>query len=74
MGVADNPAERMCFACGTDNPIGLHIEYTVNENEICTAEFTPNENHLSWENTVPLLEKLAAAVRQRREQAVQVSA
>ncbi len=52
MGVADDPSERMCFACGPDNPIGLHIEYTVDEHEVCTAEFTPDENHLSWENTV----------------------
>ena len=52
MGVADNPSERMCFACGPDNPIGLHIAYTVDANEVCTAEFTPGDNHLSWENTV----------------------
>lgn len=52
MGVSDNPSERMCFACGKDNPIGLHIEFTVDDDEICTAEFTPNENHLSWEDTV----------------------
>lgn len=52
MGVADNPSERMCFACGPDNPIGLHIDYVVDEHEVCTAEFTPTENHLSWENTV----------------------
>ena len=42
----------MCFACGPDNPIGLHIAFTVDDDEICTAEFTPNSNHLSWENTV----------------------
>ena len=42
----------MCFACGPDNPIGLHIEFTVDENEVCTAEFTPDRNHLSWEDTV----------------------
>ena len=42
----------MCFACGPDNPIGLHIHYTVDNDEVCTAEFTPGENHLSWENTV----------------------
>lgn len=42
----------MCFACGPDNPIGLHIRYTVDDDEVCTAEFTPGENHLSWENTV----------------------
>lgn len=42
----------MCFACGPDNPIGLHIDYRVDADEVCTAEFTPDENHLSWENTV----------------------
>ena len=52
MGVADNPSERMCFACGPDNPIGLKIRYTVDSDEVCTAEFTPGENHLSWEDTV----------------------
>jgi uncharacterized protein (TIGR00369 family) len=52
LGVADNPPERMCFACGPDNPVGLHIDYTVDDDEVCTAEFTPGENHLSWENTV----------------------
>ena len=41
----------MCFACGKDNPIGLQITYTV-DGDTCSAEFTPNENHLSWENTV----------------------
>jgi acyl-coenzyme A thioesterase PaaI-like protein len=41
----------MCFACGKENPIGLHIEFDVTDG-ICTAEFTPNENHLSWEDTV----------------------
>ena len=52
MTVSDNPSERRCFACGPDNPIGLHIDFTVDEREVCRAEFTPNENHLSWENTV----------------------
>ena len=41
----------MCFACGKDNPIGLHIDFFVTDG-VCTAEFTPNENHLSWEDTV----------------------
>ena len=41
----------MCFACGKDNPIGLQIEYLV-DGDTCTAEFTPTENHLSWEDTV----------------------
>ena len=51
MAVEANPSERMCFACGKDNPIGLHIVYHT-DGDTCTAEFTPNENHLSWEDTV----------------------
>jgi len=41
----------MCFACGTDNPIGLQIDFTV-VGDSCTAEFTPTENHVGFENTV----------------------
>ncbi len=41
----------MCFACGKDNPIGLQIVFHV-EGDQCTAEFTPNENHVGWEDTV----------------------
>ncbi len=44
-------AATMCFACGKDNPIGLRIEFRAHGDE-CTAEFTPNENHVGWEHTV----------------------
>ncbi len=44
-------AAPMCFACGNDNPIGLHINFLVDGNE-CTAEFTPNENHVGFQDTV----------------------
>jgi acyl-coenzyme A thioesterase PaaI-like protein len=44
-------AATMCFACGKDNPIGLQIVFHVDGDE-CTAEFTPNENHVGWEDTV----------------------
>jgi len=44
-------AATMCFACGTDNPIGLRIDFTV-AGDRCTAEFTPTENHVGYENTV----------------------
>ena len=44
-------AATMCFACGPDNPIGLQIDFAV-EGDRCTAEFTPNENHVGYENTV----------------------
>ena len=41
----------MCFACGPDNPIGLKINFHVVGDE-CTGEFTPNENHVGFQNTV----------------------
>ena len=41
----------MCFACGQDNPIGLRIQFFVDGDE-CTAEFTPNENHVGFSDTV----------------------
>ncbi len=44
-------AAPMCFACGVDNPIGLKIEFHV-DGDVCTAEFTPNENHVGFKNTV----------------------
>ena len=44
-------AATMCFACGKDNPIGLRIEFHI-DGDICTAEFTPDANHVGWEDTV----------------------
>lgn len=44
-------AATMCFACGKDNPIGLQIEFDF-DGETCTAEFTPDQNHVGWQNTV----------------------
>lgn len=41
----------MCFACGPDNPIGLKIPFDF-DGERCTGEFTANENHVGYENTV----------------------
>jgi len=41
----------MCFGCGQDNPIGLRIRFDF-DGEICRGEFTPDQNHVSWENTV----------------------
>lgn len=41
----------MCFACGVDNPIGLKIKYVL-ENDRVTAHFTPNEQHVGYQDTV----------------------
>ena len=44
-------AAPMCFACGQDNPIGLKILFHF-DGETCTADFTPNDNHVGYDNTV----------------------
>ena len=44
-------AAPMCFACGKDNPVGLKIDFTLNDGRV-TAQFTANENHVGFENTV----------------------
>ena len=48
----DIEAATMCFACGRDNPIGLHIRFTLDESGRCSAEFTPDERHVGYRNTV----------------------
>ncbi len=47
----ETEAATMCFACGKDNPIGLRIQFHW-DGEDCTAEFTPDENHVGWQDTV----------------------
>ncbi len=42
----------MCFACGTDNPIGLKIRFELDADGRCVGAFTANENHVGYENTV----------------------
>lgn len=44
-------AARMCFACGPDNPIGLQIDFTV-EDGVCRGQFTADHVHVGFENTV----------------------
>jgi acyl-coenzyme A thioesterase PaaI-like protein len=44
-------AATMCFACGPDNPVGLKIRFDF-DGEVCSAEFTPTENHVGFQNTV----------------------
>ena len=49
----NSPIEEapMCFACGQSNPIGLKIKFTLSDGQV-TANFTPNENHVGYRNTV----------------------
>jgi len=44
-------AATMCFACGPANPIGLQIKFRMEEGR-CRGQFTANENHVGYENTV----------------------
>ena len=44
-------AAPMCFACGAENPIGLRINFAMNDGR-CSGQFTANENHVGYENTV----------------------
>ncbi len=44
-------AATMCFACGPDNPIGLQIRFQLAGGK-CTGEFTPEETHVGYSNTV----------------------
>lgn len=38
----------MCFVCGRDNPIGLHLRFFVDEQNRVHAEFTPHAEHQSY--------------------------
>ena len=42
----------MCFACGPDNPIGLQIRFSLDENGRCSGQFCGNENHVGYANTI----------------------
>jgi acyl-coenzyme A thioesterase PaaI-like protein len=43
------PQGYNCFACGTANPIGLHLEFFQEGNSVC-SEITIGRNHAGWEN------------------------
>lgn len=42
-----NPAYNMCFACGTENPIGLHLHFFPLP-QGCLSLFTPSREHQSY--------------------------
>jgi acyl-coenzyme A thioesterase PaaI-like protein len=48
----DFDAAPMCFACGQDNPDGLKITFSIDENNICSGIFTANNTHVGYQNTV----------------------
>ena len=38
-----------CFACGTNNPIGLKLEFYRQENFVC-SDVILSKNHVGWQN------------------------
>lgn len=45
--ILDNNEYSWCFACGKDNPHGLHMNFIIDD-EKCTARFTPQVEHQSY--------------------------
>ena len=43
----DNNEYSWCFACGKDNPNGLHMRFEI-EGDCCKAYFTPRREHQSY--------------------------
>ncbi|AEG16768.1 phenylacetic acid degradation-related protein [Desulfofundulus kuznetsovii DSM 6115] len=41
-------SDGMCFACSPKNPIGLHLEFSL-EGDVCRATFTAGEEHQGWD-------------------------
>ena len=46
--LASGGAYRRCFACGTDNPIGLHLRFRRHDGG-ARAEFRPRPEHQGWD-------------------------
>jgi acyl-coenzyme A thioesterase PaaI-like protein len=38
------PSSQMCFACGRENPVGLHLTFVEDDGQVVTS-FTPGEEH-----------------------------
>ncbi len=42
------PNSRMCFVCGVDNPIGLHLSFYTDDEGRCIARFRPGPEHQGY--------------------------
>ena len=38
-----------CFVCGPQNPSGLQLSFTIDDDDICRSQFTPAENHCGYD-------------------------
>jgi hypothetical protein len=42
------PNSRMCFVCGVNNPIGLHLAFYTDDEGRCIARFRPRPEHQGY--------------------------
>ncbi len=42
------PNSRMCFVCGVENPIGLHLHFYTDDDGRCVARFRPGPEHQGY--------------------------
>jgi acyl-coenzyme A thioesterase PaaI-like protein len=42
------PNSSMCFVCGIDNPIGLHLRFYTDDKGRCLAQFRPGAEHQGY--------------------------
>ena len=43
--------DNNCFVCGPNNPSGLKVSFSINNDDVCVAEFTPQEDYVGFQNT-----------------------
>jgi len=46
------PNSKMCFVCGRENPIGLHMHFYTGADGCVYAEYTPRDEHQSYPGTM----------------------
>ncbi len=44
--------DKNCFACGDENKYGLGLKFTIDENNVMYAEFTPQKRHQGFKDIV----------------------
>jgi hypothetical protein len=42
------PNSRICFGCGIDNPLGLHLAFYTGDEWRCIARFLPRPEHQGY--------------------------
>lgn len=44
--------DGMCFVCGQKNPIGLKLDFTLEDGQTLRAQFTPGKEHQGYADVV----------------------